>query len=113
MELAITSRDQLQSELSKVMQLNKTQTSMLMSLYLSVLYSNIVVMLNHVPQTLSCDSLLQLCKCVLSRSRTSDQLDGLGNKALLSLLKLQDVQQAVHDEKAQISRLSGEAQELR
>ncbi|XP_047678643.1 uncharacterized protein si:dkeyp-34c12.1 [Tachysurus fulvidraco] len=47
LELATTSRDRLQSELSK---------------------------------TLSCDTLLQLCKSVLSCSRTSDQLDGLGNK---------------------------------
>ncbi|TSK67282.1 hypothetical protein Baya_5259 [Bagarius yarrelli] len=80
LELAVASRDQLRSELSK---------------------------------TLSCDSLLQLCKSVLSRSRTSDQLDGLGDKALLLLLDLPDVQQAVREEKTQVRRLEREAQELR
>lgn len=116
MELAVASRDQLKSELSKVMQLNKNQTSMLMPLCLSVLYRNTVVMLNLALQTPSCDSLIQLCKSILSRSRTSDQLDGLGDKALLSLLNLQDVQRAVREENAEISRLerkAAKAQELR
>lgn len=73
-------------------------------------------MLTRVLQTPSCDSLLQLCKSVLSCSRTSDQLDGLGDRALLSLLDLQDVQRAVREENAKISRLerdAAKAQELR
>ncbi|KAF4093376.1 hypothetical protein AMELA_G00001450 [Ameiurus melas] len=67
-------------------------------------------------KTLSCDVLLQLCKSVLSCSRTSDQLDGLGDKALLSLLDLQDVQRAVCEENTKISHLvrdAAKAQELR
>ncbi|XP_058237736.1 cylicin-1 [Hemibagrus wyckioides] len=113
LEMAVASRENLQSELSKVMKLSKTQTSTLMPLCLSVIYSHIVVLLNHVLQTLSCDLLLQLCKSVLYRSRTPDQLEGLGDKALLTMLNIQDIQQAVHEEKAQISSLSREAQELR
>ncbi|KAK3528225.1 hypothetical protein QTP86_026684 [Hemibagrus guttatus] len=68
---------------------------------------------SELSKTLSCDLLLQLCKSVLSRSRTPDQLEGLGVKVLLSMLNLQDIQQVVCEEKAQISSFEREAQELR
>lgn len=87
-----------------------------MPLCLSVSYGNNAVMLTRALQTLSRDSLLQLCKSILSRSQTSDQLDSLGDKALLSLLNLQDVQRAVRKENAEVSRLEREmakAQERR
>ncbi|KAM9495011.1 uncharacterized protein Hap1MRO34_004802 [Clarias gariepinus] len=80
LELAVASRDQLQSELSK---------------------------------TPSCDLLLQLCKSILSHSRTAEQLDGLGDKALLSLLSLHEVQRAVREKNAEISRLEREADKAR
>lgn len=116
LELDVASRDQLQSELSKVKQLDKNQTFMLTPLCLSVLYDNTVVLFTRGLQALSCDSLLQLCKSVLSRSRTSIQPDGLGDKALLSLLKLQEVERVVREENAEIGRLekkAAKAQELR
>lgn len=114
LELAVASRDQLQSELSKVMRLSKNQASILTPLCVSVLFNNtVIVTLNHVLQTPSCDSLLQLCKSILSHSRTAEQLDGLGDKALLSLLSLHEVQRAVREKNAEISRLEREADKAR
>ncbi|KAF5891205.1 neurofilament heavy polypeptide-like isoform X1, partial [Clarias magur] len=80
LELAVASRDQLQTELSK---------------------------------TPSCDSLLQLCKSILSHSRTAEELEGLGDRALLSQLSLHEVQRAVRERNAEISRLEREADKAR
>lgn len=73
-------------------------------------------MLSCVVQNPSCDSLLLLCKGILSCSWSADQMDSLEDKALLSMLNLQDVHRAMQEENAEISRLEKEAakvQELR
>lgn len=109
LELAVASRDLLRSELSKVIRSDAIISFCNMQ-------QQYVVSLNHVLQTPSCDSVLQLCKSILSRCQNSDQLDALGDEALLLLLNLQDVQQTLHEENAEISCLEREAakaQELR
>ncbi|KAL7833980.1 hypothetical protein AOLI_G00289400 [Acnodon oligacanthus] len=102
---------QLQQELSEVLKILKAETQRL-----ELAIASRDKLQTELSKTLSCERLLQLCRDVLLRSRSPDQLEGLGDKALLSQLQLGDVQHAIHEETSAVDLLEREvakAQEIR
>ncbi|XP_017568690.2 eisosome protein 1 isoform X2 [Pygocentrus nattereri] len=102
---------QLQQELSEVLKTLKTETQRL-----ELTIASRDKLQTELSKTLSCERLLQLCRDVRLRSCSPNQLEGLGDKALLSQLQLGDVQHAIHEETSAVDHLKREvakAQEIR